>query len=82
MPVIGTSNKIQGRNTLEKGLQSAVLFYMQTQGEYGIMTNLTKYETEMVVNYNVGEQMATVYMRNKFVIRNGLNPTFWVLLLF
>ena len=25
-PVIGTSNKIQGRNTLEKGLRDAVLF--------------------------------------------------------
>lgn len=26
VPVIGTSNKIQGRNTLEKGLRDAVLF--------------------------------------------------------
>ncbi len=28
VPVIGTSNKIQGRNSLEKGLQNAVLLSM------------------------------------------------------
>lgn len=33
------------------------------------MTNLTKYEMEMVVNYNAGEQTATVYTRDKSVMR-------------
>ncbi len=36
--------------------------------EYQIMTNLTKYEMETVVNYNAGEQMATVYTRDKSVM--------------
>ena len=39
------------------------------KGEYQIMTNLTKYEMETVVNYNSGEQTATVYTRNKSVMR-------------
>ncbi len=33
------------------------------------MTNLTKYEMETIVNYNVGGQTATVYIRDKSVIR-------------
>lgn len=33
------------------------------------MTNLTKYEMETVVNYNAGEQTATVYTRGKSVMR-------------
>ena len=33
------------------------------------MTNLTKYEMETVVNYNAGEQTATVYTRDKPVMR-------------
>ncbi len=33
------------------------------------MTNLTKYEMETVVNYNAAEQMATVYTREKSVMR-------------
>ena len=33
------------------------------------MANLTKYEMETVVNYNAGEQMATVYARDKSVMR-------------
>ena len=33
------------------------------------MTNLTKCEMEMVVNYNAGEQTATVYTRDKSVMR-------------
>ncbi len=33
------------------------------------MTNLTKYEMETVVNYNAAEQMATVYTRDKVVMR-------------
>ncbi|WP_286082292.1 hypothetical protein [Parablautia intestinalis] len=33
------------------------------------MTNLTKYEMETVVNYNAGEQTATVYTRYKSVMR-------------
>jgi len=33
------------------------------------MTNLTKYEMETVVNYNAGEQTATVYTRDKAVMR-------------
>ena len=33
------------------------------------MTNLTKYEMETVVNYNAGEQTATVYTRDKSVMR-------------
>ncbi len=33
------------------------------------MTNLTKYEMETVVNYNAAEQMATVYTRDKLVMR-------------
>lgn len=32
------------------------------------MTKLTKYEMETVVNYNAGEQTATVYTRDKAVI--------------
>ena len=39
------------------------------KGEYQIMTNLTKYEMETVVNYNAGEQTATVYTRDKSVMR-------------
>lgn len=33
------------------------------------MTNLTKYEMETVVNYNAGEQTATVYTMDKSVMR-------------
>lgn len=33
------------------------------------MTNLTRYEMETVVNYNAGEQTATVYTRDKAVMR-------------
>ena len=33
------------------------------------MTNLTKYEIETVVNYNAVEQTATVYTRDKSVMR-------------
>ena len=33
------------------------------------MTNLTKYEMETVVNYNAAEQTATVYTRDKSVMR-------------
>lgn len=33
------------------------------------MTNLTKYEMETIVNYNVGGPTATVYIRDKSVIR-------------
>ena len=33
------------------------------------MANLTKYEMETVVNYNAGEQTATVYTRDKSVMR-------------
>ena len=33
------------------------------------MANLTKYEMETVVNYNAAEQTATVYTRDKSVIR-------------
>ena len=33
------------------------------------MTNLTKCEMETVVNYNAGEQTATVYTRDKSVMR-------------
>ena len=33
------------------------------------MTTLTKYEMETIVNYNAGEQTATVYTRKKSVTR-------------
>jgi len=33
------------------------------------MANLTKYDMETVVNYNAGEQTATVYTRDKSVMR-------------
>ena len=33
------------------------------------MKNLTKYEMETVVNYNAGEQSATVYTRDRSVMR-------------
>ena len=33
------------------------------------MANLIMYEMEMVVNYNAGEQTATVYTRDKSVMR-------------
>ena len=33
------------------------------------MTKLTKYEMETIVNYNAGEQTATVYTRDKSVMR-------------
>ena len=39
------------------------------KGEYQIMANLIKYEIEIVVNYNAGEQTATVYTRDKSVMR-------------
>ena len=39
------------------------------KGEYQIMANLTKYEMETVVKYNAGEQTATVYTRDKSVMR-------------
>lgn len=32
------------------------------------MTSLTKYETETIVNYSVGEQAATVYTKDKSVL--------------
>ncbi len=44
-------------------------FFDMGKGEYQIMTNLTKYEMETVVNYNAGEQTATVYTRYKSVMR-------------
>ena len=31
--------------------------------------NLTKYEQETVINFNAGEQLATVYTRDRAVIR-------------
>lgn len=33
------------------------------------MTNLTRHEMETVINYNAGEQGATVYTRDKAVMR-------------
>ena len=33
------------------------------------MTPLTKYEMETIVNYNAGEQTATLYTRDKVVMR-------------
>ncbi len=33
------------------------------------MTPLTKYEMETIVNYNAGEQTATIYTRDKTVMR-------------
>ncbi len=44
-------------------------FFDMGKGEYQIMVNLTKYEMETVVNYNAGEQTATVYTRDKSVMR-------------
>ena len=44
-------------------------FFDMGKGEYQIMANLIKYEMEMVVNYNAGEQTATVYTRDKAVMR-------------
>ena len=41
------------------------------------MENLTKYEMEMMVNYNVGEQAVTIYMSDKFAIGNVLNSMPW-----
>ncbi len=43
-------------------------FFDMGKGEYQIMTNLTKYEMETVVNYNAREQTAIVYTRNKLVM--------------
>ena len=43
-------------------------FFDMGKGEYQIMTNLTKYEMETVVNYNARERTATVYTRNKLVM--------------
>lgn len=31
--------------------------------------NLTKYEQETVINFNAGEQLATVYTRDRAVMR-------------
>ena len=44
-------------------------FFDMGKGEYQIMANLIKYEIEIVVNYNAGEQTATVYTRDKSVMR-------------
>lgn len=33
------------------------------------MTPLSRYEQETIINYNAGEQMATVYTRDKAVMR-------------
>jgi hypothetical protein len=33
------------------------------------MNNLTKYEQETIINFNAGEQTATVYTRDKAVMR-------------
>ena len=44
-------------------------FFDMGKGEYQIMANLIKYEMETVVNYNAGEQTATVYTRDKSVMR-------------
>lgn len=41
------------------------------------MTNLTKDEMEIVVNYNVGEQMAIVYTRDKSVMQE-LDSKKWI----
>ena len=43
-------------------------FFDMGKGEYQIMTNLTKYEMETVVNYNAGEQTATIYTKDKSVM--------------
>ena len=36
------------------------------------MTKLTKYEMETIVNYNAAEQTATVYTRDKAVMRKPI----------
>jgi hypothetical protein len=38
------------------------------KGRYGI-TKLSRYEQETIVNYNAGEQTATLYTRDKAVMR-------------
>jgi hypothetical protein len=39
------------------------------QGGTPKMNNLTKYEQETIINFNAGEQTATVYTRDKAVMR-------------
>lgn len=68
MPVIGTSNKIRAGTHWKRDCEMQSFFDMG-KGEYQIMTNLTKYEMEIVVNYNAREQTATVYIRDKSVMR-------------
>ncbi len=40
----------------------------QRKGGYGIM-KLSRYEQESILNYNAGEQTATLYTRDKAVMR-------------
>ena len=40
----------------------------QRKGGYGTM-KLSRYEQETIVNYNAGEQTATLYIRDKAVMR-------------
>jgi hypothetical protein len=68
VPVIGASNKIRAGTHWKRDCRMQSFFDMG-KGEYQIMTNLTKYEMETVVNYNAGEQTATVYTRDKSVMR-------------
>ena len=74
--VIGISNKIQGGNPYGKGLRKAVLFWYRNDGKGGrkITTNMTKYEMETIINYNAGEQIVTVYTRNKTFVRMSDQP--------
>ena len=51
-------------------------FFDMGKGEYQIMANLTKYEMETVVNYNAGEQTATVYTRDKSVMPYSMPKSF------
>ncbi len=53
---------------LEKYTDTKLLLIAKRTGELESMANLTKYEMETVVNFNAGEQTATVYTRDKCVI--------------
>ena len=55
---------------MRKRIAKAVLFWYRNASEgEKIMTNITKNEMETIVNYSAGEQTATVYTRDKMVMR-------------
>ena len=57
---------------MKKRIAKAVLFWYRNASKGGkIMTKITKPEMETIVNYNAGEQTATVYTREVNTMPNN-----------